>query len=593
MKKCGIFSPDLIGKTLLGLIPAYFFASLASMICEMVSGLLVGNLMIPEAIAAVGLASPYLRIFTAVSTVFAGGFRVACGQFMGRGDLRSIREHFASAVLALLGIGGLLTVAGLTLADPVAGLLGASGDMRIRTAAYIRGISAGAVPTVLVPLLMVTCQMNNQGRKVLIASGIQTAVSCGVGFAVMKTMPENLFTAGIASAAGLLAAGVYLAAGLRERKGEADRLSVRAGDFRLRAAADMVRIGAPAAVMQLAGMLTVLGMNNLVMAYAGHDGISAIALRNYIYIVSDAVAVGVGQAAGAMVSVATGEGDRDQIRKIVRRGVLTATVLTALVTLLFAGPSDFWAGLFGAKGKVRTYTADYVTACLLSSTLFAAVQVVTATFQAMGAVGIATFSSVLTDCALPLSGAFLLSRIFGIGGFWWLYTFAETVYLLLVFILSAVRMKKLPEGFGGLFDWVRIAAPEATLHQQLDGPEKTSENSVELQNFLREHGITEKNAMFCALCTEEMCANIVQHGFRKSGKKQGLTVHIFASVENGEATVRIRDNAVPFDPWSKMRMHTADPDDPCRNIGIRLVTGLAKEMTYQSIFGLNVVTIRM
>ena len=46
---------------------------------------------------------------------------------------------------------------------------------------------------------------------------------------------------------------------------------------------------------------------------------------------------------------------------------------------------------------------------------------------------------------------------------------------------------------------------------------------------------------------------------------------------------------VPFDPKSKLKI--VDTEDPVKNIGIKLVSKLAKEMNYQTTFGMNVLTI--
>ena len=55
--------------------------------------------------------------------------------------------------------------------------------------------------------------------------------------------------------------------------------------------------------------------------------------------------------------------------------------------------------------------------------------------------------------------------------------------------------------------------------------------------------------------------------------------------------LRIKDDCIPFDPAERREM--ADPDDVTRNIGIRMVYRMAKDIQYQNILGLNVLTIRI
>ena len=96
--------------------------------------------------------------------------------------------------------------------------------------------------------------------------------------------------------------------------------------------------------------------------------------------------------------------------------------------------------------------------------------------------------------------------------------------------------------------------------------------------------------MLAGLCREEMAANIVEHGFKK-GRKKDHSINIFACVENDEVLLRLRDNCEKFDPNTKLKMYT--DDDPTKNVGIKMVSKIAKEMNYQTTFGMNVLTIKL
>ena len=87
---------------------------------------------------------------------------------------------------------------------------------------------------------------------------------------------------------------------------------------------------------------------------------------------------------------------------------------------------------------------------------------------------------------------------------------------------------------------------------------------------------------------EEMADNVIEHGFIKDDIENSLD--IFAVVENDEITLKLRDNCIPFDPQTKLQMYT---DDPEKNIGIKMVSKVTKKMSYQTTFGLNVLTIKL
>ena len=50
----------------------------------------------------------------------------------------------------------------------------------------------------------------------------------------------------------------------------------------------------------------------------------------------------------------------------------------------------------------------------------------------------------------------------------------------------------------------------------------------------------------------------------------------------------LRDNCVPFNPQEYYEM--INPEDKAKNIGMRLVTSLASDVSYQNKMGLNVLS---
>jgi anti-sigma regulatory factor (Ser/Thr protein kinase) len=113
--------------------------------------------------------------------------------------------------------------------------------------------------------------------------------------------------------------------------------------------------------------------------------------------------------------------------------------------------------------------------------------------------------------------------------------------------------------------------------------------SRQVQEFCRERGIGGKRAYLAALFLEEMAGNVVEHGFTKDKKQHSVDIRV--AHKDDSVILRIRDDCVPFDPGERQKL--ADSDDPVKNIGIRMVFRMAKEVEYQNILGLNVLTIRI
>ena len=139
----------------------------------------------------------------------------------------------------------------------------------------------------------------------------------------------------------------------------------------------------------------------------------------------------------------------------------------------------------------------------------------------------------------------------------------------------------IPDGFG---------APES---ERMDLSVKSMEGVVsiaeQVQRFCLEHGIDRQRAYLAGLSMEEMAGNIVEHGFTKDNKSHSIDVRVVH--KDDDMILRIKDDCVPFDPGERQKL--AEDNDVTKNIGIRMVFRIARDVQYQNILGLNVLTIRI
>ena len=183
----------------------------------------------------------------------------------------------------------------------------------------------------------------------------------------------------------------------------------------------------------------------------------------------------------------------------------------------------------------------------------------------------------------------MLAPVVGIRAIWSLYYLAEIVTLLCFYINACIRKKGLAKNMD---DILYLDSDFDTANKYSISIDKIAEVisvSKQIQGFCLENGIDKKRSMLSGLCMEEMAANIVEHGFNMDKKEH--TIDVFACVENDEVFLRLRDNCVPFDPHSQLEIYSED--DPAKNIGIKMVSKIAKEMNYQTTFGMNVLMIRL
>ena len=210
-------------------------------------------------------------------------------------------------------------------------------------------------------------------------------------------------------------------------------------------------------------------------------------------------------------------------------------------------------------------------------------------FQAFGFSVISNIVSVVDGFLSVVIPALILTPVLGAFGAWLSFPIGLVLTTLCLVVLVIIRLRRKP---AGLSDWLLLPEEFGNSERLILGihdMEDVTETAAQVQAFCMEHGIGDRISMFAGLCLEEMAGNIVSHGF-ESNRKLNL-VEVRVVIRPDEVVLRIKDGCVPFNPkeWYEM----TGTSDPTSNIGIRLVFALAKEVIYQNLLGLNVLTIKL
>ena len=119
--------------------------------------------------------------------------------------------------------------------------------------------------------------------------------------------------------------------------------------------------------------------------------------------------------------------------------------------------------------------------------------------------------------------------------------------------------------------------------------DEVMEVSRQVIAFCTARGIDRRRAFYAGLCMEELAGNVVRHGFAADAKSHSADIRVI-HMEDG-LILRIRDNCMGFDPTEYAR--AMDPGDVGKNVGIQLAYRVAREISYQNLLGMNVLTIRI
>ena len=190
------------------------------------------------------------------------------------------------------------------------------------------------------------------------------------------------------------------------------------------------------------------------------------------------------------------------------------------------------------------------------------------------------------EVAFTAACAYLLSSFLGISGVWLAFPVGQA--LLCAAIVLYALLKNDP-GRSGLYAHMLLPKDfgipdEDGIEQSLHSVEEVVALSERVYSFCAEHGIDRRVTNHLALCIEEMAGNVIEHGFN-DGKPHNLDVRVL--IKDGAVILRLRDDCRRFDLREKVKKWTLDPQHPEKNIGIRMVMAMAKDIAYTNTMNTN------
>lgn len=576
------YSFNNVKQTFLSLLPVQIFSFITSSLSGIVNGLIIGSYLSNLDMIALGFASPIVQFVSVTSMIVSAGARIVCGKYIGRGEDEKVNNAFTTAMNALLVISVVLTLIGLFLFGPVISNF-SNIDSLDRLISYIKGISIGIIPTLIVPCLMVFLQMKNKGLYALMSTLVLALTNLSLDLIYVNSFNPTIFGIGVITSISQYITLIFIVLKFVVDK-DLPRL-VKGGE---RYYKETIIIGFPTA---LANMLYA-ARNSYLASYAvntyGNDVVNAISILNSSCGPIDAVNIGINQAALMLTAVAIGEKDKEGLNTVVKIDIIYGGLIATIKMVLTYAFAKQIGLAFGAEGQVITYTRDLYRAYAFTMPFNIITCALVNTYQSFGKAKFCNILYALTAFIVPIGFVYLAKGLIGVNSIWYCYFAAEILIILTMYIYACIKHKRLVTNLNDILILNNELDVGEHLTITIKDIEDVTKVAEEIEKYCLSENIEKKKAMLSGLVSEEVTANIIEHGFTKT-KKKNKAIDIFVDVDNEDVIIRIKDNAVPFDPHVKLKTS----DDPTVNIGIKMVAKIAKEMNYQTNFGFNVLTINM
>ena len=564
-------------------------SELTSTIGPLVDGIIISAFLGESGVKEFGIINPLLIAYNALGSVFAVGTVTLCTRLVGKGKTKDARKAFSVAFFWVLGLSVVITAVLLALADPMTQLLGASadsGEIFREARNYYLGITVSFPAINLMLYLTSFMHVDNDRGRALASTIVLTASDVAGDFLVVLVLKGGMLGMGLAtSAANYLALIVLMFHFTRKRS--LFKPTLRKLPWRL--TWTMLPNGAVAFVTLVGNALMFIIMNRIIISWAGEGVVLLVfTVQRNVFSILSCVIKSVGRGVMTFSGFLYGEKNRDDMAELFRISVKYVILLAggaAVAGIVFASPL---ASLFvGGNTDAIPQAAAAVRIISAALPFFTANVAYECFFRGAGRLLPSISLTILRDFLLSVVSAFVLAAILGAEGVCWAITISQALLLIGTVVVVGIRCSKKDKSFIEMALFLSDdfhVLPEDCLYRTITEEKECAALSQEIQKVCMDHGVDIRRSFYAALCTEEMCLNIIRHGGSKK-KKPMISIRVLTG-DPQKILLSIRDECRPFSPVDWEKLHHND-EDKTANIGIRMTAALAGEMRYVNVINLN------
>ena len=581
----------VIRKIMFRLLPVQILLAASGAVNGIISSYYATNYVGIDAMSAIGLYSPLNMLVGAVGAILAGGTAIICGKYLGKNEHERLQNVFSLDLFLTIVVSLLFTavIAAMGLFS-LTGLFTDDAMVRLAFNRYLIGQAIGILPLLIANQLPAFLTMENQSRRALYATVIFIAANLGLNILFVQVLRMEALGLALASSIGMW---IFLIAEISWFCSPKSVLKISFRNIAWKEWTAVFAIGFPGAATYLYQTARGMAVNGILQKTAGAAGLSAFSAANSLLNIFWAVPAGMIAVSRLLISSGAGEENRLALTNTMRAAmyyfvplqfaVSLGIVLTAgpLTSLFYRDPSSEVFILMRTALRILPFCMPFSVICnhftCFGQTMDRHVFVNILSLLD-GVISVVVFSVLLMP-VLGYAGVSAANILNGVVTTLYIYFYGW--YKRKAMPHSVAEVMALPDGFG---------VPEENrigmIIRNMDDVIRISEM---VQKLCLKRNIDAKRSLYAALALEEMAGNIVLHGFTKDNKTH--IAEAYAAVKDNTVILKTQDDCPPFNP--RERSEVFFPDDPLKNIGIRMIFSITNDTRYQYVLGMNMVTTKL
>lgn len=406
-----------------------------------VDGVFVSNCVGSDAFAAVNLIMPVIMILGSAGFMIETGGSAIVSKTLGEKKLEKASEYFSMLIYLCIVSGVILSAIGIIFIKPIAGLLGATGDIANNCIIYGRTVffmMTGLFLQNAFQSFLVVAEKPKLGLAVTLLAGFTNMF---LDFLFVYVLRLGVFGAavatGISQFVGAIIPVIYFASGKN------NILHLKKCRFNKDIIIKTCINGSSEMVTNMSMSLVNMLYNMQLMKYIGTNGVVAYGIIMYVGFIFSGTYIGYSLGSAPVISYHYGAGNKKELKSLFKHSIILLVISSVIMTLLAEVLAKYLAGIFVSYDKqlleltttaIRIYSVSYLISEL---NIFAS-----SFFTALNNGFVSAAISFLRMFLFQIIMILLLPVIIGINGIWIAVTAAEALALVVSVIFVIINRKK-------------------------------------------------------------------------------------------------------------------------------------------------------
>lgn len=579
--------------------------TVAMQLGNVVDGMIVGNLLGADAMAAIEISMPVLLLLQMPAMMLAMGGAAEAAVLLGKRDMEKAGGVFSASLIVGALISLIFALFTPFLPEMLAMALAGNEELASLACPYIM-VNFGGIPILTVAIIF--CYFMNADNHPQLGSAlfiIANIVNLVLDFVFIKGLGIGMAGSALSTVIGYLVGMVTVLLYFRSKH---RMLKLLKPDKNvLKNAMPAVKAGIPSAAFTLMSALKSVIINSAIVRFLGNDSMAVYSVCANAVLIAELCVGGIIGLIQNIAGILYGERDYFGIRTLCSKVLTYSYFAIAVLMLVFLAMPQVIAGLFGISGGdmlVLSKMALRIFAC--SFPFYVYNKFLMSYYQTILQPGLSTVVTVLQGFLVivpfSLAGIFL----WGLSGVCLMAVASEAVTILAASVYRILGQRRGRFEAGGVY-----MLPQVVNEKSLDcsignNLEEVVEFRKKLVLFCADNNISEHNAKILGLAVEEIAANIVQYGYKgnrrhnnevggnkkvadnnevggntKVGNKKYF-MDISFTIQDDKYILRIRDDGVPFNP-----LEYSVPEGDVTVGGIALLKKIMSNFEYMRVLNMN------